>query len=476
MSNPNNSQLIINVKNEPLIVAISTNSSIIYLIGKNGAGKTRFIEGLKNGKASIMRIVNKGGHGVHRQRLIYRFYDWGGCEYDITNSVNQKFEDINKTLNKCDQDSIDLKENIKQGSVEAVDGTLRQTNEITFEPKLNNIQFNGISDFSEGTKKYYQMSNWNLNDNQDNEFFPIQHKSKNVELNIIAIEEPENNFHPKLQRELPEYFENWILEQENIKAPILLIVSTHSPFVIKGASNFPDQQRIYGLDKCELIDLTGKKDQQKALEGVSGAQSIIVANSLLGSGIGDFFPNPILIAENSVLELLNGLSQSTGFPINDFLVSSGGDGDIENKITNLQEMSKMLKIMHRSFPERNLFKFKIIIVVDDVKKKEEWVKKFENNHDFEIEVYGLGEQQLEDIYPDNLIKMFIKQKYPKLEPWNKEGLINKYIEEVLGLKGREKGVFKKTLAKFVSERIKTKDDIESYLLPVSTLLKDINII
>lgn len=471
MGNGNTSRIKIKVQNLPLDIELCTSASIIYLIGKNGAGKSRFIDGLKDSKAQI----TIGPDTSNKRAVPFRYLTWDKLDYNKIEEVKTKFKNINKTLKECDQSSVVMDKRENEGKEEFIDGEWRRNNEIRYQPTLNEIDFEGISHLSEGTKKHYEMFNWTIGHGLKGPKFPENHGNSQPHYIVVGIEEPENSLHPKIQKDLPKLLNKWILNQQ-ISQAILIVVSTHSPFIIKGASEFASSQRIYGLNECKLVDLTGKKEETNAKEGVSGSQSIIVANELLGSGIGDFFPNPILLSENSVHELLEGLSKSTKEPINDFLVGAGGDGNIEQRIGNLQQMAKILKQMHKSFPERNLFKFKVIIIADDKSKEEAWKKGFENLHDFEIETHGLGENKLEDIYPQKLITDFIKLNYPNANAWDKAGLINEYITNELSLKGKEKGKFKKDLALFISSKMKNLNDIDKQLNPVGELLRKIKLI
>lgn len=471
MAKGNQLKLRIQAKNPPLSVELTTTSSIIYLTGKNGAGKSRFIDSLRDNRGYITAIYNTNTE----REVPFRYFEWGKPVYDHLKVAETKFKDINNALRVCEQAPIEMMEKGTEKREEFVGGEWKLMSSTSYRPVLRKIDFRGLPNLSEGTRKYYELFNWSIRESFSDQIFPQRYNRRSPELMVVGIEEPENSLHPKVQKKIPQLLESWISRQ-SLKVPILIVVSTHSPFVIKGASDFAASQTVYGLNDCNLINLTGGDDETTAQNGVSGSQALIVANELLGSGIGDFFPNPILLTETSVHELLKGLSKSTGHSIDEFVVTAGGDGDINKRIGNLEQMVKMLRQMHRSYPERNLFKFKVIIVADDKEKEKEWQSKFQNLHDFEVEVYGLGEKQLEDIYPQDFIADFIKENYPEAKPWDKAGLINDYISAELGLSGRQKGEFKGQMAKYVSSQITNLDDLNKKLNPVHSLLKAINVI
>lgn len=472
MANANTSKLKITIKNPPLDVELKTKSSIIYLVGKNGAGKSRFIDGLRDSKGLIMTNPDSKS----KRNIPFRYLDWGKFEYDFTKSMNQEFKEENKTLELSGQKEVSFFEKTSKGKVEIVEGKRIRKDEIFEQPIRNDIEFEGIEHFSLGTKKIHQMLNWKISESLGPPFYPTSYKQHQAQLQllVIGLEEPENSLHPELQRELPKLLNTWILNQR-VRQPILIVVSTHSPFVIKGASKYKNSQRVYGLEETGFIDLTGKDDTTIASDGVSGSQSLIVANKMLGAGIKDFFPNPIIMAENSIIELLNSISSNLEYSFNEFIVTPQGDGDVEERIGNIQQMIKILKKMQKSFPDRELFDFKIIIVVDDKAKEVELKDKFNNVGEFEIEVFGLGENQLEDIYPQNLIDEFVFSKHPKKKSWDKNVLINQYLTAELKLKGKDKGIFKKDMAQFVGKKITNESELNRDLESVSELFSKIDI-
>lgn len=472
MANPNISRLKIKVKNLPLDVELNTKSSIIYLVGKNGAGKSRFIDGLRESRG----IVISNPDSRSKRSIPFRYFDWGKFEGDFTKSIVKEFKEENRTLELSGQKKVLFVEKASKGKVEVISGKRIRKDEVFEQPIRNDIEFEGVEHFSQGTKKIHQMLNWMVKDSFGPPFYPANFKTYQAQLQllIIGLEEPENSLHPQLQRELPKLLQAWIRNQK-VTNPILIVVSTHSPFVIKGASQYRDSQRIYGLEESGLIDLIGKNDPVSASNGVSGSQSLIVANKMLGSGIGDFFPNPIIMAENSIIELLNGLASNLEYSFNEFVVTPQGDGDIEERIGNIQQMIKILKKMQKAFPDRELFDFKIIIVVDDKVKELELSDKFKSVSEFEVEVFGLGETQLEDIYPQNLIDEFILSKYPENKSWDKGRLINQYLTDELSLKGKEKGIFKQDMARFIGKKTTNETELNRGLKSVAELFSKIEV-
>ena len=62
-------------------------------------------------------------------------------------------------------------------------------------------------------------------------------------VNFVIIEEPENNLHPNLQKEIPVLLNNIHLQlPPEIAERIFFFISTHSPFVISASSEFQNQK------------------------------------------------------------------------------------------------------------------------------------------------------------------------------------------------------------------------------------------
>ncbi len=64
-------------------------------------------------------------------------------------------------------------------------------------------------------------------------------------VNFVIIEEPENNLHPNLQKEIPVLLNNIHLQlPPEIAERIFFFISTHSPFVISASSEFAKPKGI----------------------------------------------------------------------------------------------------------------------------------------------------------------------------------------------------------------------------------------
>lgn len=75
---------------------------------------------------------------------------------------------------------------------------------------------------------------------------------------IVLIEEPENNFHPELQKMIPNFLQEIVkkFQAQFLDQNLVFLISTHSPFVIGAASNFLTQ-KVYLFEDGHLLGLYG---------------------------------------------------------------------------------------------------------------------------------------------------------------------------------------------------------------------------
>lgn len=230
----NTRNLRISVNNPPVEITIETKSSIIYLVGKNGAGKSRFLDGLKKGNGWIKQVLsNKTTNDI-----FYRYLDWGTVNFDLERSLNENFASENKTLEATNQSIIDFQEKRIKGDIIIEDGQKTRQDKVILKASRNKLEFTSLDEFSTGTLKMHNFLQWKLKDSLGLPFLPKKNsKAKHGQrLFVVALEEPENNLHPNLQKQLPQHLQSWVDEKTSLSGQILIIVTTHSPFILKGAS------------------------------------------------------------------------------------------------------------------------------------------------------------------------------------------------------------------------------------------------
>ena len=119
-------------------------------------------------------------------------------------------------------------------------------------------------------------------------------KKKNAGFSTCQIEEPETGLHPKLQKLLPQIFED--LSKEYF---VTFLISTHSPFIISAAAEFGNSQKVYMIENGICVNPEGNSGNEVKHR---------VATKMLGARIKDFTPSKVVFCADSekiFLELIN---------------------------------------------------------------------------------------------------------------------------------------------------------------------------
>jgi hypothetical protein len=165
---------------------------------------------------------------------------------------------------------------------------------------------------------------------------------------FVLIEEPETHLHPDFQKLLPALYSNLDLGNK------VVIISTHSPFIISAAGEFKDTQKVYMIEDGQTVDLTGEKNTQESQDGYNGYQAKQMANKLLGAGLDDLHKQ-IVICEGEPNNRSTGLDAeiyNTIFNHEKYLfISAGG----ETQINHNAELAK--RIIKNIFDNTNSIAF-----------------------------------------------------------------------------------------------------------------------
>ncbi len=106
------------------------------------------------------------------------------------------------------------------------------------------------------------------------------------QVRIICIEEPENGFHPELQKKVPAILEGFVSKYSDLT----FLVTTHSPFIVSAASLLENTQRIYLFDRGHLVNLLGEPVPDSG--GYGGSNCLNVVSKMLGAGFSDLSAMP----------------------------------------------------------------------------------------------------------------------------------------------------------------------------------------
>lgn len=450
------------IKNFPPFNSLRWNlkPGISYIIGANGVGKTRLIDAVKAGRLTLHQVEAK--KPSHITSVSYMYHDWEDFIYDDLNEAKNDYANIDRVLEIANQSPLDTEE-IEHGvnATRNDQGKVVTTSVKVQVHRIHGVDFNSCDMLSKGTKFLFDKLNWRLpNVGQRPDRFK---KTRNIiEHYFVFLEEPENSLHPDVQKLVPGLLREWYAKNTKSGKKVYLVVTTHSPFIVKAISESDSK-----LDQCFLLQ-TGTS----SLEPLNKKQAVTHGNFLLGAGIGDLVPGQILLAENSVAKLLETVSENLNLDIPSFFVCTAGDGDTDNRVKNIQSIQKMLKNLSKSYPERFMLKMKYLVIYDDKQKKEESENALAQNpiNNLEIEYLNLGEECLEDVYPLEWISEYRDQNFAGKADWEKNDLsYTEYCKTVLGLSGRNIGTHKESLALFIAGKIKTMAILKSKLPQVHEL-------
>ncbi len=282
------------------------------------------------------------------------------------------------------------------------------------------------------------------------------------------IEEPETGLHPKLQKIIPQIFED--LSKEYF---VTFLISTHSPFIISAAGEIGDQN-VYLIKEGEVMDKDEKKKSEsgfdfEAEKGYHGRQIASVVVKMLGAEGKDLgYPeNIILVEEGSKKELLEAFFQRPDINKNIQVIQSsfGGDADFPN----FEKLVKELIGLNSFFRQNVVFSDKYIVFCDYVdeyydESNLKWIEKVKkdkaNTHNKAMNMkLSLGKRfiakssELEKMYP----LRFIDEKY---KDWDKTKTFGSYLK----CKNEENvNKIKCEFAKYVGENI-TKEEFKEFFL------------
>lgn len=379
-------------------ISLSDFAYVNYLVGENGSGKTSILNSLsflpdytnaRNffGKESIVNFFVEG----HSAYLTWnpenpnRTESHGDMQLSIhvliSNIENEK--GANNLKGKAKIDSV-----IGIGNKESLNKLNEFFEEIGHE-KLTARKFVDQDDpFNQDNGQLiFETSSGTINPTFIADGIRAKHNLKNVlndwvskidnpnSVNIFIIEEPENNLHPNFQKEIPHLF-NSLYEglKPELAKTIIILVSTHSPFIVSASAKFSNQ-KIYPLQNGKLLEFDLGKltwSETNASKGYRGAACAYIVSKMLGADITDLgYPHNYGILEEYSLQIILDDARNKGLIKNIQFVSSSGiskAADFSETIYEIEKLNTLIKCNPYYFD-----KYFIIIdslaAIDDVKLK-----------------------------------------------------------------------------------------------------------
>lgn len=230
-------------------------------------------------------------------------------DYKYTNIFNLGYQDIT-------YEGINANYSPRQNKRGALDNTIwddtlkNEFKDIFDLAKTLNLESRGDGIFD--NRKHYQSSGEYIL-LQFLQMYDLMNKNGQK---YLLIEEPESFLHPTFQKLLPLIF--GILSK---KINVQIILTTHSPFIISAAGEFPDTQKVYMIEDGKCLNP----------EGSSGNDVKGIAATMLGAGIEDLTPSTVVFCAETEAKFLETINTKFYFKDIKFLTPfNGSDGTIMN--------------------------------------------------------------------------------------------------------------------------------------------------
>ncbi len=416
---------------------------VVWITGKNGAGKSQLLQGLTPSKNSN-----------HTAVIDLR-------EPDSSDGLPFTFQSglvkVRSALSSLGQEALDLSKGEEStNSTMDAEGNIRTTKHQTSHHRIRGRRFESLDQLSDGTRWWIKLKDVGTTG-------PSQASGRRRV--IVLIEEPERSLHPDAQRLLPRCLDEVRvnLRRRYQRADVWIFATTHSPFVLKGAVS--RQQTVIRMEDCRVVKVSLAQD------------AVYGANAALGARLDDLLAAPILIAENSVVKLLEVLAKNLSLTLPLHAVSAtGGDGEMEKQVAGLAEFFKLLAANQERYPHSEL-KLTLWAVCDDRRESERLSATglFKDSDQGALRLFTLGEKQLEDAYPDPWVQQaLVEEEAVTKTPWDRSILFNTFLRRENELRDKhENGKLKSRIAEKVGSRISTPLELHEHLPSVYRLFSEI---
>ncbi len=271
------------------------------------------------------------------------------------------------------------------------------------------------------------------------------------EVLAVCIDEIEHGLHPSVLKRLL-----LSLLERTQDSPIQLFITTHSPFVISGTRNLGANARIYLLEGGAPIDLFSNSCTPAAEAGFSADQALVAANYLLGAGLDDWFPQKIIVCENSLAVFLQAVAHRFNIACPFFSLHARGDAQSMSRAAATSNLIQSICGAVETKPQQFLFGGNVVVLVDGPLSNGDQVhlEKVNKNRikPVQIERIGTGDS-LEKLYPKSACDEYVTTQ--RWTPWDRTNSFEEYVIESLGTNQNGYagiGTYKAALADFVAKK------------------------
>lgn len=237
-------------------------AEINYFVGKNGSGKTRLLDYVLNNFEEEYKIFKiKSPSQIFNENKKFISYNTHGISANLFKTMDSFFDSFSRNM-------IVFKDKNRNDIYNEIGPYIK--NESNIPESLSDGQLYLINLMTEICFEYIS--------NQGNKKL------------ILLMDEPENSLHPYLQKLLPVFFDN--LFKSAHFCELQFFISTHSPFLIRGALEHYNHKIFHLEDGC----LKKSFDKKKLIEQ-SGLPFDNVLSDL-GFEMKDiYYPNCLIYVE-----------------------------------------------------------------------------------------------------------------------------------------------------------------------------------
>lgn len=210
-------------------------AEINYFVGKNGSGKTRLLDYVLNNFEEEYKIFKiKSPSQIFNENKKFISYNTHGISANLFKTMDSFFDSFSRNM-------IVFKDKNRNDIYNEIGPYIK--NESNIPESLSDGQLYLINLMTEICFEYIS--------NQGNKKL------------ILLMDEPENSLHPYLQKLLPVFFDN--LFKSAHFCELQFFISTHSPFLIRGALEHTNHKIFHledgslkkSFDKKKLIEQSG---------------------------------------------------------------------------------------------------------------------------------------------------------------------------------------------------------------------------
>jgi hypothetical protein len=170
-------------------------------------------------------------------------------------------------------------------------------------------------------------------------FEPLRSIRSEIDIILMLLEEPENNLHPDLQKQIPKYIETIISSlPPNVQEKLICVISTHSPFIIGGISDF-SSHKIYPMSDGSMIDLDMKPITRS--RGFPSYKCSQIMGQMLGGDVTDLgYPENFVLLEEASMQIVLETAKDKDLLKNITFISASG-------VTNAGKFTETFKELSR---------------------------------------------------------------------------------------------------------------------------------